>query len=636
MNNMYSNQSSSDKLAAHFLKFTIFKNSEEIYDPVGKNYYFEIDSHCMTLSYRKETATKFKRIFGYKQVYKYSLKLSSEEKSLAPEDHPTGFKLFLENRVFILFCKSFFDFKLWVRALKSFFDKKFMVIMDHSKKTKNENLKYSSLFKNKNSLGRSNHISNILGDFLSDSMNFGSEESMMSKLRDPKQFLIYFKTISSKHANTITKKVFDNYIKGLYELNKIFKDFTTMKFVMKMKSEMDQEREDEEDILGKDDYSSARKKDNLNNSRGVPVKTSSNNQIQNNINIPNSNESNKDKQIPYHKKNHSINSNNSNSSDNSKLNNIHKRSSLSLPDNKQLPNEIKPNSKVDLSTVGNKTLPTPNHLPPPNPNHINKPNEYNLGSNDKSHYPNSFPISQSASTQSTPKNTIPFNRMSLNNSNTNSNPNSNSNHNEPFNLKQRIFEPRIIPNNQFPSNKKDIEPFRSYGFAPTDVSENELNNSRRSSDNKIPINESNLPKPRTNSRNLYDIFTDDLADFPDLKINSQKKETSPPIIEPKKTPKNEMTYTNEQIISQPIENNQQFPKKSESKKNLAPRGLEFVPYNKVPKPTELNLDKKPSFKFNEEYNRIAFTLIETPNYGNVSFIGQRFEKIEIDEWREDN
>jgi hypothetical protein len=157
MNNMYSNHSSSDKLAAHFLKFTIFKNSEEIYEPKGKNYYFEIDSHCMTLCYRKETVTKIERIFGYKQVYKYSLKLSPEEKTLAPEDHPTGFKLFLENRVFILFCKSFFDFKIWVRALKSFFDKKFMAIMDQSKKTKNENLKYSSLFKNKNSLGRSNH-----------------------------------------------------------------------------------------------------------------------------------------------------------------------------------------------------------------------------------------------------------------------------------------------------------------------------------------------------------------------------------------------------------------------------------------------------------------------------------------------
>ncbi len=154
--NIYSNQSNSDKLSSFFLKFTIFKNSEEIYEPVAKNYYFELDLHSMTLSYRKETEKEFKRIFGYKQIYKYSLKLSSDEKSLAPPDYPTGLKLFLENRVFIIFCKSFFDFKKWVRALKSFFDKKFIAIMDMNKKTKNDNLKYSSLFKNKNSLGRSN------------------------------------------------------------------------------------------------------------------------------------------------------------------------------------------------------------------------------------------------------------------------------------------------------------------------------------------------------------------------------------------------------------------------------------------------------------------------------------------------
>jgi hypothetical protein len=475
-------------------------------------------------------------------------------------------------------------------------------------------------------------------------MNFGSEESMMSKLRDPKKFLIYFKTISSKHANTITKKVFKNYIVGLNELNKIFKDFTTMKFVMKMKSEMDQEKIEEEDIFGKDDYSSAKRKDNLKNTRGIPIKTSSSNQMPNKINTFNSNSSNKDQENTYHRKNLSINSNNSNSSNNSKVNtnnnNNINRSSLIQPDNQQ-PYDLKPNSKVDLTIVGNKTLPNTNYIPPPNPNSINKPNENNLDPYNKTNNRNYIPLSPSVSTQSTPKNTIPFNRMSLNNSNTNSNSNSNSNsnHNEPFNLKQRIFDPRLIPNNQFPSNKKENEPFRSTGYTPTEVSENELNNSRRSSDNKIPIIESNFPKPRTNSTNLTDIYTDDLTDFPDLRINTQKKETPPFILEHKngkKTPKNEMTSTTEQIINPPIEDSQQLLRKSDSKKNLTPKSLDFVPYNKAPKPTDLNIDKKSSFKFNEEFNKVAFTLIETPNYGNVSFIGQRFEKIELDEWRDDN
>lgn len=151
MSNIYSVQTNSEILTSNFLKFTVFKNSEEIYDPVGREFYVELDLHRMTFSYRKTTEKDFERIFGYKQIYKYSLKLSHEEKSLARSDYPVGFKLFLENRVFILFCKSMFDYKIWVRGLKTFFDKKFIVVMDMNKQTKNDNLKYSSLFKNKNS-----------------------------------------------------------------------------------------------------------------------------------------------------------------------------------------------------------------------------------------------------------------------------------------------------------------------------------------------------------------------------------------------------------------------------------------------------------------------------------------------------
>ena len=135
-------------------KFTLFKNSEEIYEPIGKEFCMQLNLERMTLSYGKLTDPEFSRIFGYKQVYKYSMKLSHDERSLGQEHYKTGFKLFLENRVFVLFCQTPSEFKNWIRSFKSFFDKKFVCIMNSNKNIKNE-IEYSSAMKNRSDMTKS-------------------------------------------------------------------------------------------------------------------------------------------------------------------------------------------------------------------------------------------------------------------------------------------------------------------------------------------------------------------------------------------------------------------------------------------------------------------------------------------------
>ena len=135
-------------------KFTLFKNSEEIYEPIGKELLMQLNLDNMTFSYGKFSDPDFSRIFGYKQVYKYSLKLSDEERNLGEEFYKTGFKLFLENRVFVLFCQTPTEFRNWIQSFKSFFDKKFVCIMNSNKNINND-VEYASEMKNKSDWAQS-------------------------------------------------------------------------------------------------------------------------------------------------------------------------------------------------------------------------------------------------------------------------------------------------------------------------------------------------------------------------------------------------------------------------------------------------------------------------------------------------
>lgn len=84
----------------------------------------------MTLSYKSPRDNCFKRSFGYKQVFKYSIQLSREEEKLMSGDkeYKFGFKVFSENKIFLFICRTVQDFKTWIEAFKRFFDKKSSII----------------------------------------------------------------------------------------------------------------------------------------------------------------------------------------------------------------------------------------------------------------------------------------------------------------------------------------------------------------------------------------------------------------------------------------------------------------------------------------------------------------------------
>lgn len=95
---------------------------------IPKENYFELNVYDMTFGYKDKPSDKvFKRSFGYKQVYKYTLKLNSTEDSLCQSqkgEYKLGLKLLFENKSMLLFCKTVLDLKMWVEAFKKFFDKK--------------------------------------------------------------------------------------------------------------------------------------------------------------------------------------------------------------------------------------------------------------------------------------------------------------------------------------------------------------------------------------------------------------------------------------------------------------------------------------------------------------------------------
>jgi hypothetical protein len=128
--------------------------------PTPKDVYLELNQHEMTLSFKnKASDPNFKHSFGYKQVYKYTLLLTKEEEALCTPEHKLAFKLFLENKCILFFCRSVFDLKMWIQDYKKFFDKKTAIMKFlHNKRFSVQ--KRKSELEEENNLNNYNGISN--------------------------------------------------------------------------------------------------------------------------------------------------------------------------------------------------------------------------------------------------------------------------------------------------------------------------------------------------------------------------------------------------------------------------------------------------------------------------------------------
>jgi hypothetical protein len=565
-------------------------------------------------------------------------------------------------------------------------------------------------------------------------MNYGSgsDESFMSKLRDPKKFRIYFQTILNKQSVTITKKIFNNFASGFYELNKIFKDYLNMKFVMKMKSEMDQEKIEEEKIFGRDDYRSPKDKliggNNLNTPKGNILKNEIYNKAQPKKNFNSNRDSKRDSENSLQNVTRDNDFNNfknlKNFSNNQiylnkfmdnplidkNVKNKHMRTISDYPSASQSDVINIPPEKVPFNITKKISYPQEENIP--NKNNLNE--KRNLG-NDKGKeqtYPNlnlnsfnnnnnniktldsSFKTSltkQSPQSENSNKNNPQLNSKLNHNDNNyndkaentnatikttenteyqpgNRNTNNQNYNNTPINLKSKILD-QIARPTDFLFGKKENETIQSTSVTRTENSEYDLNNSRRTdysknlninnNNNNNDINNlnnlnnisnlSNISKnknekgDKNDSKSLKDILTDDLTDFPEIRLHSQKIENFPCNSDNKnmkKDHKNEIKLmeVNNHPSSQKEMDDKVTIKKNDSK-NLgqATQNFNFVPYDRKTKKHPENKPNKTTenLKNNSDKNFSVFTLIETPNYGTVSFIAQRFEKIELDQWRDD-
>jgi hypothetical protein len=108
-----------------------YENAIEYNKSLTKFYYFELNLYELTFSYKEKPAEPvFKRSYGYKQVFKYTLQLNEDENKLINDEYQLGFKVYLENKCMILFCRNIFDLKMWIGAFQFFFEKKTHIMQD--------------------------------------------------------------------------------------------------------------------------------------------------------------------------------------------------------------------------------------------------------------------------------------------------------------------------------------------------------------------------------------------------------------------------------------------------------------------------------------------------------------------------
>jgi hypothetical protein len=79
------------------------------------------------------------------------------------------------------------------------------------------------------------------------------EELRIHNIKDITHMKLYFESIFTKHFHTFTKKIYKSYVTGLLEFYKYFKDYQKLQFMMKMKSDMEGEKAEEEKLFARED-----------------------------------------------------------------------------------------------------------------------------------------------------------------------------------------------------------------------------------------------------------------------------------------------------------------------------------------------------------------------------------------------
>lgn len=250
--------------------FGILLKKNESSNKIPKEFYFELNLYDMTLSYKQSQEKSFRRSFGYKQVFKYSMKISSEEQKYS--DLKLTFKIYLESKTLILFCKTPYDCKRWIDSLKNFFDKKQTImqtlenkIFEEKKKTVFK-LKKSSHNKELNTERRQSlpkEINNfyfqkfkVKKNFLSSkSLKIAKEESCersnlyenfkkhgrTTKRIESFKFKKFVEMLIKGNLELIKSKILSNILFILRKFSKALKDFNLIIKTNNFKQEMEEE-----------------------------------------------------------------------------------------------------------------------------------------------------------------------------------------------------------------------------------------------------------------------------------------------------------------------------------------------------------------------------------------------------------
>jgi len=148
-----------------------------------------------------------------------------------------------------------------------------------------------------------------------------------------------------------------------------------------------------------------------------------------------------------------------------------------------------------------------------------------------------------------------------------------------------------------------------------------------------PRNESKMSIDKENVNDNYSVpwlrFANERENF---QMEEKKRQKSPK--------SNNDFRRSENDLFQQSENSPKVNNRNEPKNNPLWQSLDFVPLDrknlKQQEKVMNNMNLSNEENFTKKVTTVNHEIIKTPHYGTVSFIAQRFEKIDIDQWRVDD